>query len=57
MYFSGCVAKRKKQGLFEYQLKSGVTNVENVQMSLKANLKFNFPAITPTWNASTWAYR
>ena len=32
-------------------------NVESVQTSVKANLKFSYLGITPTWNASTWATR
>ena len=57
MYLSGCVSKIENQGLCKYQLKSGITNVENVQMSLKATSKFHFPGISHTLNASTWASR
>ena len=34
-----------------------VTKLENVQISLKATSKLNFPGTTPTWNASTWRSR
>ena len=55
---SGCASNIKNKGLLEYQLKKNCfTKPENVQTSLKVTSKFNFPGITPTWNAFTWASR
>ena len=42
---SGCVSERENQGLYEYQQAKCVTNFENVQISLKATSKFNFPGL------------
>ena len=50
---SGCVYERENQGLYEYHQTKWVTNFDNVKISVKATSKFNFPGITPTWNAST----
>ena len=53
----GVYQKDKIKGVLRYELQNDITNVENVQMSLKATSKVNFPGITPTWYASTWTSR
>ena len=53
---SGCVSKNTKCFININKIKL-ITNYENVQISLKATSKFNFPGMTTTWNAFTWVSR
>ena len=36
-YLSGCVLERRNQGLFDYEFKKSVTNIDYVWMSIKTH--------------------